>query len=233
MPRATLETLLERNRSHAEALRPDHFEGMHDAQHPAVVTMCCSDSRVSQEGMWSVREPGWEFTPSNIGNRVWKTVDGERVVTGSILYPLVHTDTRTAVVVGHTGCGAITAAYDAVESGGIDEDEPVGIRRSIESLTAVVSDAVDRGAVDPDAPRDLAINRLVEYNVREQVAFLEASEDVPEETTAYGFVYDLHGAYGGAPGTAYLVAAEGETDPDALRSQVPDGYESHVETLSE
>lgn len=230
MPGATLETLLERNRSHAEALKPDHFEGVRDAQRPAVVTMCCSDSRVSQEGMWSVREPGWAFTPSNIGNRVWKTVDGERVVTGSVLYPLVHTDTRTAAVVGHTGCGAITAAYDAVRDG-IDADEPVGIRRSIESLTPVVSDALDRGAVDPDAPRDRTIDRLVEYNVREQVAFLEASGDVPGETTIYGFVYDLHGAYGGPPGIAYLVAAEGETEPDALRSAVPDGYEPHVGTL--
>jgi carbonic anhydrase len=231
MPGASLETLLERNREHADSLSDGHFDAVRDGQQPAIVSICCSDSRVPQEGMWSVDEPGWLFTPSNIGNQVWERHEGELVVDGSVLYPIRHTETRTTAVVGHTGCGAVTAAYDAVRTGG--GDEPAGIRRRVELLVPVVEEAIERDVVDPDAPDAEVINRLVEYNVRRQVAFLEASDDVPEDERIYGFVYDFQGVYGSTPGRAYLVSAGGVSDPERLRSAVPPEYTEHVESLLE
>jgi carbonic anhydrase len=221
MPRATLAELLDRNRAHVESIADDHFDDVADAQHPAVVSLCCADSRVSQEGMWSVDEPGWLFTPSNIGNVAWD-LDGESV-DGNLLYPVAHTETRTVAVVGHTGCGAVTAAYQAV-SEGVWPQAP-GIRNRVELLVPVVEDAL-AGPVD-----DGVVDRLVEYNVREQVAFLHASDEVPDDTTVFGFVYDLHGSYGGERGRVYLVAADGDTDPDALREWVDDEDESSVQSL--
>lgn len=231
MPGASLETLLERNREHVDSLPEGHFNAVRDGQRPEVVSICCSDSRVPQEGMWSVDEPGWLFTPSNIGNQVWDRHDGELVVDGSVLYPIRHTETRTTAVVGHTGCGAVTAAYDAVRSDG--GDEPAGIRRRVELLVPVVEEAIERGVVDTDAPDSEAINRLVEYNVRRQVEFLEASDDIPDDERIYGFVYDFQGVYGSTPGRTYLVSADGETDPEQLRSAVPAEYAEHVESLLE
>ena len=230
MPGASLETLLERNRSHVESLDPDHFEQVIEGQHPEAVSICCSDSRVSQEGMWAVTEPGWLFTPSTIGNQVWDDVEGELVVDGSVLYPIAVTETRTTVIVGHTGCGAVTAAYRAVQEG--EFVGATGIRKLVELLVPVVRDAMEAGLIDPESTNeDAVINRLVEYNVDRQVEFLLEAEEVPDDERIYGFVYDFHGAYGDAPGTAYLVNANGETDLEALEGMVPDGYESAVERL--
>jgi carbonic anhydrase len=229
MPSASLETLLERNRRHEEELPEGHFEGVRAGQEPAAVAVCCSDSRVSQEGMWSVEEPGWLFTPSTIGNLVWDRQDGERIVDGSVLYPIRHTETRTTVVVGHTGCGAITAAYHAVRGEG--SDEPPGIANRIDLLVPVVERALADGVVGPETPESEAVNRLVEYHVREAVAFLRDAPEVPKEESIYGFVYDFQEVYGEVAGRAYLVSASGETDEEALRGLVPEGFEGWVGSL--
>ena len=224
-----LRQLLERNARHVDSLPERHFAEVQEGQTPTVVSVCCSDSRVSQEGMWDVREPGWLFAPSTIGNQVWDHHDGERVVDGSVLYPIAYTETRTAAVVGHTGCGAVTAALEAVRAGGPPEGTPPGVAKRVESLSPVIEDGLADDRVDPGA--DDLVDRLVEYNVDRQVAFLRASDEVPEATDIYGFVYDFQAVYGDAPGRAYLVNAGGETDVEALRELVPDGFEDAVRRL--
>ncbi|HET7322701.1 MAG TPA: carbonic anhydrase, partial [Halococcus sp.] len=211
-------------RRHAETIGTDHFEGVLDAQNPPVVSLCCADSRVSQEGMWDVDEPGWLFTPSNIGNVAWSLTDPQSV-DGNLLYPVANTGTRTVVVVGHTGCGAITAAYEAVTRGTVPESP--GIKRCVEALVPIVEEALDGTVADGEG----VIDRLVEYNVREQVAFLDSSSEIPDDATVFGFVYDLHRTYGSAPGRTYLVAADDETDPEALRRRVDADDETAVRSL--
>jgi len=240
--------LLERNAAHVASLASRHFEAVKDGQEPSVVSVCCSDSRVSQEGMFDSPGPGWLFTPSNIGNQTRDriVVDGEvrTVVDGSILYPLVHTGTQTAAVVGHTRCGAVTTAYDQVTDAGV---EPPGIQALIDALAPIVADGLDEGVVDADATRARVIDELVEYNVDRQVAFISESDDVPAETTVYGFVYDFHGSYGGPDGRLYLVNADGDRDDgrlylvnadgdrdvDTLRNLVDDEVSDQVSRLTE
>ncbi|MFB6155074.1 MAG: carbonic anhydrase [Haloferacaceae archaeon] len=221
--------LLAGNDRHTSDLPDDYFEAVRDEQRPPVVSVCCSDSRVSQEGMWDVEEPGWLFTPSNIGNQAWDERDGERVVSGNLLYPVAHTGTRTVVVVGHTGCGAVTAAYRAV-TGGVVDDAP-GIEKWVESLVPVVEDGLAREDVDPDAGDGAVVNRLVEYNVDRQVAFLRDAAEIPDDATVFGFVYDFQCVYGDVPGRTYLVNRDGETDVDALTADLPDEYAPHVRRL--
>ncbi|MEF8831617.1 MAG: carbonic anhydrase [Halobacteriales archaeon] len=228
MPEATLRNLLERNARHVESLSDDHFAAVRHGQQPAAVSVSCADSRVSQEGMWDVSEAGWLFTPSTIGNQVWDRQGGGRVVDGSVLYPVAYAETEVAAVVGHTGCGAVTAALDAVEGG--EFDAPPGVRKWIDLLAPVVADGLEDERVDPERDASL-VDQLVEYNVDRQVAFLLASEAVPDDLTAYGFVYDFQGVYGDVDGRAYLVNADGETDTGALQSLAPDGFEDHVRRL--
>jgi len=236
----TLCQLLGRNARHVGSLSDGHFGDVQESQEPVVVSVCCSDSRVSQEGMWDVTEPGWLFTPSTLGNQVWDRHGGERVVDGSVLYPIAYTGTQTAVVVGHTGCGAVTAALKAVRGDEVDggaADEPQegvetlpGVAKWVDELVPVVEDGLADDRVDPDREVGL-VDQLVEYNVDRQVAFLRESADVPADTTLYGFVYDFQAVYGDAPGRAYLVNADGETDADALRERVSEEFEETVRRL--
>jgi carbonic anhydrase len=235
---ATLADLLERNDRHVDTLPEGCFDAVTGGQSPPVVSICCSDSRVSQEGMWDVDEPGWLFTPSTIGNQAWDRVDGDLVVDGSVLYPIAAAGTRVAVVVGHTGCGAVTAALEAVQAAsdaadGDDDDDathPPGIAKWVESLVPVVEEGLADDRVDPDADASL-VDQLVEYNVDRQVAFLRGNDDVPDEVAVYGFVYDFQRVYGDVPGRAYLTNADGETDPAALAGVVPDAAAARVRRL--
>ncbi|RLM66878.1 carbonic anhydrase [Halorubrum sp. Atlit-8R] len=239
-----LADLLDRNDDHVAALPPGSFDRHRDDQRPGVVSVCCSDSRVSQEGMFAVDEPGYLFTSGAIGNSVSAVVDGERVLDGSVAYPLGHTHTEVLVVVGHTGCGAVDAALTAARSGEFPS-EP-GVRADVEALLPIVEDGLsdprvvgeaadetggdaageDRGDGAGTSLRD----RLVEHNVHEQVAFARGREEAAD-ATVYGFVYDLHGAYGDRDGAVYLVNADGERDLDALRDLVGEERADHVGTL--
>jgi len=227
MPDTTLADLLERNAAHVASLPEGYFSAVEASQSPAAVSVCCSDSRVSQEGMWNVRESGWLFTPSTIGNQVWDEQEGELVVDGSVLYPLSYTDTDVALVVGHTGCGAVTAALEAVQD---PDASPADLGRWVEHLVPVVEDGLADGRVDAGADPGL-VDQLVEYNVDRQVAFLQESQELPPETDTYGFVYDFQGVYGEPRGQAYLVNANGETDTTALSELVPEELRDHVDRL--
>ena len=235
MNRDLLVDLLDRNDEHVSSAAAADLAARRDGQRPPVVSVCCSDSRVSQEGMWAVDRPGFLFTAGNIGNRVSDRVDGERVLDGSVAYPLAYTDTDALAVVGHTGCGAVGAALSAVRTGNLP-GEP-GVRADVEELMPIVEaglDALGRdgetgaetGAEDGPSVR----NRLVEYNVHEQVAIARETDEAAG-ADVYGFVYDFHGAYGGPDGAAYLVNVDGERDLDALRDRVGSEHADRVDTL--
>ena len=225
--RTTLAELLERNRRHVESLSEHHFDEVQEIQEPALVSVSCSDSRVSQEGMWAGDEPGWLFTVGNIGNQVWDTHEGERVVGGDVLYPLRYTGTEVAAVVGHTGCGAVTAALESVR--GEADGFPPGIEERVQDLRPVIETGLEDDRVDHDGDVGL-VDQLVEYNVDRQVAFLVESDGL-SDVTVLGFVYDFQGVYGDERGRCYLVNLDGETDEAQLRGAVPEEYEAHARRL--
>ncbi|MFC7133828.1 MULTISPECIES: carbonic anhydrase [Salinibaculum] len=207
----TLVDLLARNADHAAEF-DGLFDDLQDSQHPAVVTVCCSDSRVLQDHMWGNDEPGHIFTCSNIGNRVGQRTDPGQVVAGDVLYPVEHTGTDTVVVVGHTGCGAVTATYDAI-TGAVSE--PPGIEHCIGLLSPHLESGVER--LPDDLDRAEAINHLVEYNVDRQVDLLVGSNEIPDTVDVVGVVYDFQDVYGGRRGEVHVVNVDGETDTEQLR----------------
>ncbi len=70
-----------------------------------------------QDHIWGNDAPGRALTCGNIGNRVVQRTAGGEAVSGDVLYPLVRAETDTAVVVGRTGCDAVTATYDTLNGG--------------------------------------------------------------------------------------------------------------------
>jgi carbonic anhydrase len=212
----TLRELLAGNADHAESF-DDRFGDVQTGQRPAVVSVSCSDSRVLGDSMWDNDRPGAIFTCVNIGNRVLQRTDGDTVVSGDVLYPLVHTGTDTAIVVGHTGCGAVTAAYRDLTDG---LEEPPGIDHSLSLLRPLLEPGV--AALPDELDERAAINRLVEYNVDRQVEVLRASEHVPDGTDVAGVVYDFQDVYGGRRGEVHVVNVDGVTDVERLRGEYPE-----------
>ncbi|SDM73922.1 carbonic anhydrase [Halogranum gelatinilyticum] len=211
--------LLRVNLRHVREFR-DRFDTVQDAQFPGAVTVCCSDSRVLQDHIWGNDEPGQVFTVGNIGNRVIQRTEAGPVVSGDVLYPVAHTGTETVVVVGHTGCGAVTATYDALTGRLPEGSEPAGIEYCLDLLKPHLRPGVE--TLPDDVGRAGAVNRLVEYNVDRQVEFLCDSDDVPDGVSVVGVVYDFQDVYGGERGEVQLVNVDGETDVDSLRESHPE-----------
>jgi carbonic anhydrase len=211
----TLAELLAGNAAHAAEFA-DRFRDVQDAQRPEAVSVCCSDSRVLHDHLWGNDDPGRLFTCSNIGNRVVQRTEGGVVVSGDVLYPVEHTGTDTVVVAGHTGCGAVTATYDALTG---DLSEQPGIQHCLDLLKPVLEAGV---AALPDVGRAAAINRLVEYNVDRQVEFLLESETVPGAVEVAGVVYDFQDVYSDRRGAVHVTNVDGETDVGTLRDTHPE-----------
>ena len=82
-------------------------------QQPFATILACSDSRVPPELVFD-QGFGDLFVIRVAGNIV--AVD----VLGSLQYAILHLKTPLIVVMGHEGCGAVTAAVDALEGGGTE-----------------------------------------------------------------------------------------------------------------
>jgi carbonic anhydrase len=218
--------LLRSNLEHAKIFQ-NRFDDVQDSQEPDFVTVCCSDSRVLQDHMWGNEHPGHVFTCSNIGNRVFQsTVDGKKV-SGDVLYPIRHTDTKTVVVVGHTGCGAVTATYRDISE---HLDEPSGIRHCIDLLEGRLEEGAEK--LPEDLSEEEAINHLVEYNVDQEVQFLVDSEEIPEDVDVVGVVYDFQDVYSGSRGELHVININGENSVDELKDSNPE-IQDRVERLWE
>jgi carbonic anhydrase len=220
----TFVDLLGNNAEHAREYE-SRFDEVQDAQHPVVVTVSCSDSRVLQDHVWGNDDPGRIFTCANIGNRVVQRTDAGEVVSGDVLYPVEHTGTELVVVVGHTGCGAVTATYDDLMDG---LSEPPGIEHCLSLLRPRLEEGVE--TLPEDLGRAEAIDRLVEYNVDRQVEFLLESEDVPDEVTVVGVVYDFQDVYTDRRGEVHVINVGGETDVGPLREDHPE-IESRIRRI--
>ena len=72
-------------------------------QQPFAIVLCCADSRVAPEIYFDMKL-GDIFVIRNAGNVV------DDVVLGSIEYGAEHLGSPLVVVLGHTSCGAVTAA---------------------------------------------------------------------------------------------------------------------------
>lgn len=204
--------LIRSNLEHAKLFQ-DRFSHLQDSQNPDYLTVCCSDSRVLQDHMWGNEHPGEIFTSGNIGNRVFQKVKGNKVVSGDVIYPVEHTNTKVVIVVGHTGCGAVTATYQHLKEG---LDEPEGIMHCIDLLKPSIERGVEKLPDNIDETE--AMNRLVEYNVDHQVEFLRRSNDIPEEVTVIGAVYDFQDVYSGSRGELHLINIDGVSEVSELKN---------------
>jgi carbonic anhydrase len=148
-------------------------------QHPFATVLGCSDSRVPIELIFD-QGIGDLFVIRVAGNVI--TDD----VIGSIEYAAIHLNSRLLVILGHEGCGAVTAAIEARSHASSD---PHGIQTIVSLLETAI------GNVNAALPKAEQVHRGVEANVRwalDDVKKMPEMHNLPLHTQ--GAVYDLEGA---------------------------------------
>jgi carbonic anhydrase len=105
-------------------------------QSPWATILTCSDSRVSPELVFGGSTLGELFVIRNAGNVL------DTGALGTIEYGTEHLKSPLVVVMGHSKCGAVTAACDEVTKGAV----PGGsIGKMVQPILPVVLSAKDKG----------------------------------------------------------------------------------------
>jgi len=119
------------------------------AQHPVATVIACSDSRCSVELLFD-QGLGDVFVVRTAGN-----VCSVNEI-GSTEYAVIHLNTPVCVVLGHTGCGAVTASVTNAKLEG-----------SLPALLSNIQPAVSKAKAErPDLQGAALISLAVECNVR-------------------------------------------------------------------
>jgi carbonic anhydrase len=103
---AIYKRLKEGNKAYLNTASPAlRMKTAEEGQHPYAIVICCSDSRVIPERIFSA-DIGELFVIRVAGN----VLDKHQL--GSIEYAASHLGTQLILVLGHTGCGAVHAALN-------------------------------------------------------------------------------------------------------------------------
>jgi carbonic anhydrase len=183
---AALERLKAGNRRFAEGRTLHAHEGadwrkhLVEGQQPLATVLGCSDSRVPVELVFD-QGFGDLFVVRVAGN----VIAGD--VVGSIAYAALHLRTPVFVVMGHAGCGAVTAALDA-KLKKAKEPEP------IETLVKLIDPGLtglDQKMAYP-ALLDAAVEANVRWSLRQLTQFPAAKQAVERHRCVFvGAVYEL------------------------------------------
>jgi carbonic anhydrase len=138
------------------------------AQHPYVIVLCCSDSRLSPELIFD-QSIGDLFVVRTAGNIA------DPIALGSMEYAIEHLGSRMLVVLGHEKCGAVSATLS-------------GDKMPTENLAALVEKikpGIERlqGLVQGETLMNLAVEANVHHSTSDVV---EGSPIVQHELASAG-----------------------------------------------
>jgi carbonic anhydrase len=182
--------IIENNKKWVEAklkIRPDYFNNLAESQHPPLLWIGCSDSRVPANEIIGA-EPGEVFVHRNIANMV---VHSDMNMLSVLDYAVNALKVRHVIVCGHYGCGGIKAAMGNSSIGIIDN-----WIRHIKDVYRFHHEELD--AIEDERER---FNRFVEVNVIEQVMDLAKTSIVQnawndgQKLHLHGWVYGLDSGY--------------------------------------
>jgi carbonic anhydrase len=163
--------------AHESADWRQHLVG---GQQPFATLLGCSDSRVPVELVFD-QGFGDLFVVRVAGNIVAPDI------VGSLAYAVAHLATPLVVVLGHEGCGAVTAAVESLDG---SMNEPPSVKGLLELIKPGLPEKL------PGKTVEQKISAAVEANVRwsvKQLAQLPAARKAIEDKSIslLGAVYDL------------------------------------------
>ncbi len=183
-----------------------YFTRLSQGQHPNILYIGCSDSRVTAEDMVGA-EPGELFVHRNIANLV---PNNDLSSLAVIKFAVEYLKVSHIVVCGHVECSGVAAAM---------QSDNLGILNpwlgNIRDVYRLHQDALDE--IDDVSQR---FNRLVELNVQEQCLNVLKLPEVQaatgeRELSVHGWVFNI------ATGRIHDL----QLDVDSLRSPVKSIYE--------
>jgi carbonic anhydrase len=143
-------------------------------QHPFAIVVACADSRTSPEIIFD-QNIGDLFVIRNAGNLT------DEHVFGSIEYAVEHLGARLIIVLGHSHCGAVTAAVAGETAPGHIQS----LVRDIQPAVKAVKNGNEKGDVTELAIAENA--RLMANKIRTQAEL----GDLAKEVRIIPAVYDL------------------------------------------
>ncbi len=176
-----IEKLLENNRiwmSEKLAVDPDYFRKLSQGQHPELLYIGCSDSRVTAEELMGLN-PGDVFVHRNVANLVIGTDNNLNAV---VQYALEVLKVKHIIICGHYECGGIRAAMKPRDMGQLNS--------WLQTLRDVYR--LHRRELNSIKDQSKRFDRLVELNVIEQCISVVKIDHVQRSWYSTGFP-KIHG----------------------------------------
>lgn len=193
--RAILSTIARDNAQYVRAHPSGYFAPLIAGQHPRATIVTCSDSRVHTHALDKAPD-GDLFMIRNIGNQL-------ATALGSVEYGVRHLHTPVLMIIGHSSCGAVTAAMSDYSS-----LEPP-IRKELDTIHVAAGNAKEAAVLQD----------RVESNVHNQVAeaMKEFDSEIKKgELMVVGAVYDFRDDYHQGHGKLVIVDVNGQRDTDQI-----------------
>lgn len=164
------------------ALDKNYFEKLSQGQHPQVLYIGCSDSRVTAEELLGA-EPGEVFVHRNIANMV---ISIDLNAISVITYAVETLKVSHIIVCGHYSCGGIQAATEAKDLGLLNP--------WLKNIRDVYR--IHKKELNAIKDSDKRYDRLVELNVEEQCMNLMKMAVVQKaykerQIQVHGWVFDI------------------------------------------
>lgn len=163
---------------------PAFFENLASGQNPEYLWIGCSDSRVPANEIVNL-PPGSIFVQRNIANQV---INSDMNLLSVVYYAVKYLRVKHILVVGHYGCGGVTAAMSNKSFGFLD-NWLVSIKNVYIKYQA---------ELDGIADETLRNNRLVELNAIEQarnmakISFIQEEWQTGNLPEIHALVYSLN-----------------------------------------
>jgi carbonic anhydrase len=182
-----IKDLIDKNRAWSAAktqVDPEFFRRLASQQSPEYLWIGCSDSRVPANEIVGL-DPGELFVHRNVANLA---PPQDANYLSVLQYAVEVLRVRHIMVVGHYGCGGISAAVDGQRHGLIDH------------WLHPIRETYDENRLDLEALADGAerLNRLCELSVIRQVrnvasdVFVQDAWDRGQTLSVHGWVYSLN-----------------------------------------
>lgn len=185
-PDDALRKLMAGNKRFVEAQTKHHpltiretRKGLVGGQKPYAIILSCSDSRVPPEIIFD-ETLGQLFVVRVAGNVA------DPVVLGSIEYAVEHLGASLIMVLGHEGCGAVTAAFDA--TGKTEGNVEAVIERIVPAAQKAKETMKGKGRAEQ-------VNAAIDYNIDLVAGDLTAQSPVIKECVEKGKVKIVKGKY--------------------------------------